>query len=76
MPEPKGIETIKVNITDDGSVVILIETMGQPTKVTLAEKEVDVLIDKLTRAKDDAKELSLASKKISSIRKNYNGNGR
>ena len=76
MPEPKGIERIKVNITDDGLVIILIETMDQPTKVTLSEKEVDLLISKLTRAKDDAKETALASKKLSLIRKNYNGDGR
>jgi len=76
MPEPKGIERIKVNITDDGSVIIVIETMDQPAKVTLVEKEVDLLINKLTRAKDDAKETALATKKLFSIRKNYNSIGR
>ena len=56
MSEPKGIERIKVNIADDGLIVVLIETMDQPTRVALSEKEVNMLIDKLTRAKDDAKE--------------------
>jgi len=76
MSEPKGIERIKVNIADDGLIVVLIETMDQPTRVALSEKEVNMLIDKLTRAKDDAKETINAVKKLSSIRRHYNTIGR
>lgn len=61
----------QVNITEQGQIILFIE--GE--KAIMIESEVNILIDKLTRAKDDAREAAIATKKLESIRKTYNGIG-
>ena len=66
-----GIGLVRVSIDSDGKIIISIGAES----FSLSDGQVNMLIEKLAAAKDDAKEFREATRKMDSITKKYNGTG-
>ncbi len=66
-----GTGLVRVSIDSDGKIIISIGTES----FSLSDGQVNMLIEKLAAAKDDAKEFREATRKMDSITKKYNGSG-
>ena len=66
-----GTGFVRVSIDSDGKIIISIGTES----FSLSDGQVNMLIEKLAAAKDDAKEFREATRKMDSITKKYNGSG-
>jgi len=66
-----GIGLVRVSIDSDGKIIISIGAES----FSLSDWQVNMLIEKLAAAKDDAKEFREATRKMDSITKKYNGSG-
>jgi len=66
-----GIGLVRVSIDSDGKIIISIGAES----FSLSDGQVNMLIEKLAAAKDDAKEFREATRKMDSITKKYNGSG-
>jgi DNA-binding protein YbaB len=62
---------VRVSVSCDGKIIISIGSEN----CNLSEGQVNMLIEKLIAAKEDAKDFKEASRKMNSITKKYNGNG-
>jgi len=69
--ESDAIRNVRVKISPKGKIILLIGT----ALCELTEGQVNLLIEKLTSAKNDAKEYKEAYFKIDAIDKIYNGIG-
>lgn len=66
-----GTGLVRVSIDSDGKIIISIGAES----FSLSDGQVNMLIEKLAAAKDDAKEFREATRKMDSITKKYNGTG-
>jgi len=66
-----GTGLVRVSIDSDGKIIISIGAES----FSLSDGQVNMLIEKLAAAKDDAKEFREATRKMDSITKKYNGSG-
>ena len=66
-----GTGLVRVSVACDGKIIIFIGSES----CNLSEGQINMLIEKLIAAKEDAKEFREASRKMDSITKKYNGNG-
>ena len=66
-----GTGLVRVSVSCDGKIIISIGSES----CNLSEGQINMLIEKLIAAKEDAKDYKEASRKIDSINKKYNGYG-